>query len=215
MIELKYKVIKSKRQYVEYCHVLETLASRKAKSPKLTDDIELLTVLVEKWDKDHSTFENTDPVTLIKSLLQEHKMNAQDLVKVLKVSKGLVSDILNYKKGLSKETVRKLAAYFKMDQAAFNRPYSISKAKQDKNLQWLAKQAQELNLGYETQDKIKPILYHSFEEKKKLEKDLFRSMPKEKRKRLAMELMSIFHTPKKTKKRTSKKSLKKPSDKEK
>lgn len=69
-------------------------------------------------------------------------------MKILGVSKGLVSDILKYKKGLSKETVRKLAAHFKMDQAALNRQYSVNKAQQNKSLKWLAKQAQELNLGY-------------------------------------------------------------------
>lgn len=52
-------------------------------------------------------------------------MNTQDLVNALKVSKGLVSDILTYKKGLSKAMVRKLAAYFKMDQAALNRTYKF------------------------------------------------------------------------------------------
>lgn len=215
MAELKYKVIKSKRQYLEYCDVLEKFASKKTKSTKVNDEIELLTALIERWDKDHNTFENTDPISLIKSLLKEHNMTAQDLVKVLKVSKGLVPDILNYKKGLSKETVRKLAAYFQMDQAAFNRQYSINKAQQNKSLKWLAKQAQELNLGYEPTEKIKPILYHSFEEKEKLEKDLLRAIPEEKRNRLATELMSIFHTPKKARKSRIKKSLKKRSDKKK
>ena len=41
------------------------------------------------------------------------------------MSKGLVSDILNYKKGLSKEVIRKLAERFKVSQEAFNRPYKL------------------------------------------------------------------------------------------
>jgi HTH-type transcriptional regulator / antitoxin HigA len=148
MVALKYKVIKSRKQYFEYCRVLNELVSKKLKSQRLKDEVELLTVLIEKWDKDHNKFENADPISLLKFLLQQHNMTAQDLVKILGVSKGLVSDILNYKKGLSKETVRKLAAHFKIDQAAFNRQYSVNKAQQNKSLKWLAKQAQELNLGY-------------------------------------------------------------------
>lgn len=148
MITLRYKVIKSRKQYFEYCGILNELLAKKPKLQRIKDEIELLTVLIEKWDKDHSKFENADPVSLLKFLLQQHNMTAQDLVKVLGVSKGLVSDILNYKKGLSKETVRKLATHFKMDQAAFNRQYSFNKAQQNKSLKWLAKQAQELNLGY-------------------------------------------------------------------
>jgi hypothetical protein len=41
------------------------------------------------------------------------------------VSEGLVSDILKYKKGFSKESIRVLSEYFKVGQEAFNRPYSL------------------------------------------------------------------------------------------
>ena len=52
-------------------------------------------------------------------------MKPQDLTTILGISKGYVSDILNYKKGLSKEVIRKLAEYFKVKQEAFNRPYKL------------------------------------------------------------------------------------------
>ena len=55
----------------------------------------------------------------------DKKMKAKDLVEILGVSKGLVSDILNYKKGLSKEIIRILSAHFKISQEAFNRPYKL------------------------------------------------------------------------------------------
>jgi len=32
---------------------------------------------------------------------------------------------LHYKKGLSKDVIRKLAAHFKVSQEAFNRPYAL------------------------------------------------------------------------------------------
>jgi len=34
--------------------------------------------------------------------------------------------MLNYKKGLSKEAIRKLSAYFKVSQEAFNRPHKLN-----------------------------------------------------------------------------------------
>jgi hypothetical protein len=40
---------------------------------------------------------------------------------------------------------------------------------------------------------IKPIIYHSFEENEKIEKDLMAQIPYEKRKAVAKELMSIFY----------------------
>jgi len=43
--------------------------------------------------------------------------------------------------------------------------------------------------------KIKPILYHSYGEKKEIEKELMAQIPYEKRKALAKELMDIFYNP--------------------
>jgi HTH-type transcriptional regulator/antitoxin HigA len=57
--------------------------------------------------------------------MRNHNLKAKDLVSILGVSKGLVSDILNYKKGLSKDIIRILSLYFKVSQEAFNRPYKL------------------------------------------------------------------------------------------
>jgi HTH-type transcriptional regulator/antitoxin HigA len=55
----------------------------------------------------------------------EHSLQAKDLSAILNVSKGLVSDILNYKKGISKEVIRTLSSHFRLSQEAFNRPYKL------------------------------------------------------------------------------------------
>ena len=57
--------------------------------------------------------------------MKDHKMKAVDLANLLNVSEGLVSDMLNYKKGLSKDTIRILSERFKLNQEAFNRPYEL------------------------------------------------------------------------------------------
>jgi HTH-type transcriptional regulator/antitoxin HigA len=121
MTVMKYKVIKSKRQYKEYANMLEGLVSADFKSKEMKDEIELLTLLIEKWDEEHNTFDDVDPITLLRALMDERNLKAKDLVEILGVSKGLVSDILNGKKGLSKDNIRILADYFKVSQEAFNR----------------------------------------------------------------------------------------------
>lgn len=122
METLKYKIIKTKEQYGEYCSILETLLNKNKTNP---DEVELLTFLIEKWDQEHNSFEDINPVELIHLLMKEHKLKSKDLVEILGVSKGLVSDILNYKKGLSKEIIRILSAHFNLSQEAFNRPYKL------------------------------------------------------------------------------------------
>jgi HTH-type transcriptional regulator/antitoxin HigA len=126
MIALKYKVIKSQMQCKEYTKILEELVSADFKSKAMKDEIELLTLLIEKWDEENNSFDDVDPITLLHSLMEEKNLKAKDLVEILGVSKGLVSDILNYKKGLSKEIIRSLSDYFKVSQEAFNRLYKLA-----------------------------------------------------------------------------------------
>jgi HTH-type transcriptional regulator / antitoxin HigA len=57
--------------------------------------------------------------------MKEHRIKSVELANFLHVSEGLVSDMINYKKGLSKEVIRKLADKFKVSQEAFNRPYKL------------------------------------------------------------------------------------------
>jgi len=125
MAELRYKVIKSKTQYNDYCKKLEDLVFSGSKDSHTKDEIDLLTALIEKWDTEHNTFDELDPIQLLHSFMDDHKLRPKDLVKILDVSKGYVSEILHYKKGLSKDVIRKLSEYFKVTQEAFNRSYDL------------------------------------------------------------------------------------------
>ncbi len=123
METLKYTVIKSREQYNQYCDNLENLLTTEDTGSQ--DEIELLTLLIEKWDAEHNTFNDLDPIELLKSLMTERSIKAKDLVEILGLSKGSVSKILSCQKGLSKETIRNLAEYFNVTQEAFNRPYKL------------------------------------------------------------------------------------------
>lgn len=123
MEKLKYTIIKSQKQYAEYCKILEDLVI--ADDNKLSDEIDLLTVLIERWDEEHNSFYDVDPIELLKSLMDNNNIKAKELGEILNLSKGTISKILSYQKGLSKETIRKLSNYFKISQEAFNRPYKL------------------------------------------------------------------------------------------
>jgi HTH-type transcriptional regulator/antitoxin HigA len=123
METLKYGIIKNEKQYNNYCNTLEGLLVQDKK--ELTDEIELLTLLIEKWDAEHNSFDELNPVELIKALMEENDLKPKDLIDILDLTKGTISKILNYHKGLSKETIRKLSDYFKVSQEAFNRPYKL------------------------------------------------------------------------------------------
>ena len=128
METLKYKIIKTDTQYYKYCDMLEELIDSNKKTKTIKEEVELLTFLIEKYDAENNTFSEIDPIELLKSLMKEHKLKSIDLANLLGVSVGLISDILNYKKGLSKETIRVLSNHFKLNQEAFNRPYKLVSA---------------------------------------------------------------------------------------
>jgi len=123
MTKLKYTVIKDFKQYENYCEILEKLILRNDSESQ--EEVELLTLLIEKWDVEHNTFDDLDPIELLKYLMKENNLKAKDIVRILNLSKSTVSKILNYHKGLSKETIRKLSDYFNVSQEAFNRPYNL------------------------------------------------------------------------------------------
>jgi HTH-type transcriptional regulator/antitoxin HigA len=129
MKELLYKVIKNDLQYRLYCNRLEGLIKQPLKKQFQNDEIDLLTVLVERYESEYVVKHDLDPIQLLRSLMEANYIRPVDLVRILNCSKGLVSDILNYKRGLSKESIRILSAHFKLRQEALNRPYALQEKK--------------------------------------------------------------------------------------
>lgn len=125
METLKYKAISSKKQYNEYCDALYALLNSVIKNREINDEIELLTILIEKWDNEHNTFNDMDPVQLLKALMSENNVTANELSKILHITKGMVSEILNYRKGLSKNSISSAASHFKISQESLNRSYLL------------------------------------------------------------------------------------------
>jgi HTH-type transcriptional regulator/antitoxin HigA len=123
----QYKVIKTITQYKEYCNLLEEIVMLKKKTRAQQDTIELLTLLIEKWDEEHNTFSDADPVELLDYLMKENKLKAVDLARELEVSKSLISDILHYRRALSRDIIRKLSDRFKISQELLNKPYELTK----------------------------------------------------------------------------------------
>lgn len=123
METLKYTIIKNKEQYNQYFEILEGLVSLENNIAQ--DEVELLELLIAKWDEEHNSFADLNPIELLKVLMNEHNLKAQDLVSILDLTKGTISKILNYQKGLSKDVIRKLSIHFKVSQEAFNRPYEL------------------------------------------------------------------------------------------
>jgi HTH-type transcriptional regulator/antitoxin HigA len=115
-------------QYFEYCNEMERLNSLMPITSDNGEMIDLLAVLIEKWDDEHSNSEEIHPVEMLKQLMEMHELNANALSLNTGIDKTVLSRILNFKKGFSKEVIRILSVYFKVKQEAFNKPYTLTES---------------------------------------------------------------------------------------
>lgn len=125
MDNLKYKVIKSDEQYFGYAKRLEELVSNGLVSQEAIDEYELLYLLIRTWDDEHRLAPEMDPVELIKSLMEDHNLSQNDLAEIAGVGKSYISEILNYKKRMSKKVIRNISKHFKIQQEALNKHYRL------------------------------------------------------------------------------------------
>ena len=71
------------------------------------EELELLAVLVEKYEEEHYPIEYPDPVEAIKFRMEQEGLEPKDMIKYLG-SQSKVSEVLNYKRSLSLAMIREL-----------------------------------------------------------------------------------------------------------
>jgi HTH-type transcriptional regulator/antitoxin HigA len=128
---VKYKIIKSLEQYNQYCNKHESLILKE--DDKFSDEIELLELLIEDYDQRIMREKNSglSPVELLRTLLKEANMSQSELSKSINVSRQIISDVLGYRRNISKDMMNKLSKFFSMSQEAFSREYDLKSNKKD------------------------------------------------------------------------------------
>lgn len=89
------------------------------------DEIELLTLLIEDWDRLQYQLKDLDPIFLVKELMAEHNMKATILAELLEITPSALSNILNYRRRFSASHIRTLSVHFRIDQSFFNKVYPL------------------------------------------------------------------------------------------
>ena len=124
---MKYKKIKSLKQYTKYCNEYENLIIKGYKKDQ--DAIDLLEILIEDFDnrtiEEIGIGEELQPVELLIMLMNEHDLSKSELARKLDVSRQLITEIVNYKRNISKRMVMVLSDYFKVRPSAFSRDYEL------------------------------------------------------------------------------------------
>ncbi len=98
--------IKTKRQYEQAMNRLEKIFGAK-KGTTEGNELEILGMLIEKYEDEHFPIGFPDPVEAIKFRMEQLGYNQADLAKVIGL-KSRTSEILNRKRKLSLDVIRKL-----------------------------------------------------------------------------------------------------------
>ena len=103
---MNIKPIKTKKDYEQAMLRLEKLFDAKKGTPK-GDELEVLSLLIEKYEDEHFPIDLPDPVEAIKFRMEQMGYNQNDLAKIVGL-KSRASEILNRKRKLSLEMIRQL-----------------------------------------------------------------------------------------------------------
>jgi len=101
------EIIKTEKQYNEALDRMEKIFDAPSNS-KDGNDAELLALLIEEYEKERYKIESPDPISAIKIRMEEMELKQKDLIGIIG-SKGIVSEVLNKKRKLTVEMIRKLS----------------------------------------------------------------------------------------------------------
>ena len=103
---MNIKPIKTEKHYEQAMHRLEHLFDAK-KGTSEGDELEVLSLLIEKYEDEHFPIDLPDPVEAIKFRMEQLGMTQTDLANVVG-QKSRASEILNRKRKLSLDMIRQL-----------------------------------------------------------------------------------------------------------
>jgi HTH-type transcriptional regulator/antitoxin HigA len=118
LTEFSPVAIESRAEHARALRAAAAIMDKGNKSPAETSLLKLLAVLIEDYEQKRYSMGDANPIDSLKELMRERTMQAKDLWPVFG-SKGITSEVLNGKRGISKEMARKLGEVFHVPPAVF------------------------------------------------------------------------------------------------
>ncbi|MBE7651731.1 helix-turn-helix domain-containing protein [Tenacibaculum finnmarkense genomovar finnmarkense] len=104
---MQIKPIKNETDYQEALHRLEFIFDA-IKGTEKGDELEILTILIDKYENENFPIEMPDPIEAIKFRMEQMGMKQKDLAELVGF-KSRVSEILNKKRKMTLKMIRKIS----------------------------------------------------------------------------------------------------------
>ena len=118
------KIIKTKAEYRRAMKRLEVIFDAKP-GTKEGDELEILSLLVDHFEREHFPIETPDPIEAIRFRMDQMGYKQKDLEKVIG-NKSRISEILNRKRKLTVEMIRKLHSALDIPLDALIQEYKLT-----------------------------------------------------------------------------------------
>ena len=121
---MKLKPIKTDKDYRDALERLEVIFDAPINTEE-GDEGEILSLLIENYENEHYAIEAPDPIEAIKIRMEELNMRQKDLVGIIG-GKSRVSEVLNRKKRLTVDMIRKLERTLQISASVLVNNYKLA-----------------------------------------------------------------------------------------
>ena len=121
---MNIKPIKTEQDYDKALLRLEAIFDAPINT-KEGDEAEILSLLIENYENEFHSIDLPDPIEAIKIRMEDLNFKQKDLVGIIG-GKSSVSEVLNKKKRLTIEMVRKLEKFLNISASVLVNPYKLS-----------------------------------------------------------------------------------------
>ena len=111
-------LIRNDEQLEAYTKALYRLTSLPNPTPLQVEAIELLTLLIERYEEEHFSIPQASPADVLRFLLERHGLKQRDLAGDLG-GESVVSEVLSGKRKLNATHIEQLSKRFRVSPAVF------------------------------------------------------------------------------------------------
>ena len=118
LVEYQPKIITTEAEYDQALETVEKLIANKQRTPEQTAILQLLVTLIEEFENKQYSIEASSPCAMLEHLMDARGIKQSDLVGIIG-SKGVVSEVVNRKRAISKAQAKALGEFFNVSPALF------------------------------------------------------------------------------------------------
>ncbi len=123
---MEIKPIKTEADYLEALAEIEQLMDAEPGTPE-ADRLDVLATLVEAYEERHSPIPRPDPIEMLIYFMESRGLSRRDLEPFIG-GRGRVSEVLNRKRPLTLEMIRRLHEGLGLPAEVLIQPYDLQKA---------------------------------------------------------------------------------------